>query len=118
MTPAQQATLEETLDRVPVELLRAALRRRNQPAFGFTKLNDVRRLQYKMALGAVKAAHHLTAEEILNNEKTREHVDARWDLYGRLIACGFKLHEITAATGHEESRIRYGLRQTKGATSE
>ena len=113
MTPQQLDRLNHELDRVPVELLRDALRRRRAIHTGkHDPLDDLRKCQYKVALDMVSERHQLHPKQILSNSKVEQIVHARWALYRRLHELGFKPIEIAVATGHDRTRIAYGLKQS------
>lgn len=90
-------TLDETLDRVPIEKLEAAVRRR--------------RAQGKLApfLEKIEAETGITADVILGDSRARPDVAARHALYSALWQAGYDVTRIGELTRHDRHRITSAL---------
>lgn len=91
-------TLAETLDRVPLRDLEAAVvRRRNKGALA-------------PYLFKISAATGISIDALLSRSRAQPDVAARHQLYQSLYRAGYNVTTIANMTGHERTRITHALK--------
>lgn len=109
-THDKETAVAEALDRVPMEMLEAAILRRVHKVnilSGSESEEFQRRLEKLSELSGIPGAM------ILGSSTREDIVRVRWQLYHELEEAGWTVIRIQHATGHDYDRIRYGLRELR-----